>query len=175
MQKQPVCPYQDVTLSACAPERLFLSGSMLQIMHLIIPQERRNPNELTTFVGVVCFGLSMSSCLFFFFFMYVHILPLFCFGTVAHSTFSAGMEIWHFDRLLLFQKMTSVVFKPLDNILLSWMLPAWVPLCGAAAAGAWVCAQHTSCLQAQLRTSLASSAFIFPLSRGSVWLSFPGC
>lgn len=80
------------------------------------------------------------------------VLLLFCFGAVAHSLFSVGMEIWHFDQLLLFQKMSSMVFGALDNILLS--VPAFPSLFASHGTwddalpfppvGGWVCAQRGS-------------------------------
>lgn len=63
----------------------------------------------------------MSACLFFFFNnrKFGHVLPLFCFGAVAHSPVSVGTEIWHFDQLLLFQKTSSMLFGAFGNVLLS--------------------------------------------------------
>lgn len=84
----------------------------------------------------------MSTCLLNFFFylnnkMFGHILLLFCFGAVAHSPSFMGMEIWRVDQLLLFQKVSSVVFGVLNDILLS--VPAFHLLFASRGTGAMLC------------------------------------
>lgn len=62
---------------------------------------------------------------------------LFCFGAVAHSPSFMGMEIWHVDQLLLFQKVSSVVFGALNDILLS--VPAFDLLFASCGTGTMLC------------------------------------
>lgn len=87
---------------------------------LIIPQKKKNLKKKSK--GIDWTLLEWYAFKNFFYLnnrKFGHVLLLFCFRAVAHSSSSMGMEIWHVDQLLLFQKVSSMLFGAVNDILLS--------------------------------------------------------